>query len=286
MKNVGIFVFCLIVADNIYGQASNLPTIFIHTSFSIKIPQNIPKEANFYFSGSRIVTQRTGRDSIMVKPFKIGVQRIIAVVGSKIVWTEYYQVVGKTSKQVLFKGFENDVIVPVKIPDGSHLMLESNNGNIVPYTKDLFVILPSEAGKCKITAKLQGQKVWEDEFEVRNKDTPRLFLANVQGKPVNTSAPLPAQFSYRVMVEDDTIFQENIPNYGYRVNHISYELHRNNKPIKKIDDYSGNIQSPQTIGARLGDKVVVKVEDCQIICPRCCNGYIKILPNEFSFVVK
>ncbi len=277
------------MAGKVCGQVNNLPTIPIQKEYVVVIPSHLSQVATFYFTGSSFLPLKTQKNTLIIKANQVGVQRLIAVVNQEIVWTKYYQVIGQTDKQVLFVNTDNFVIMPIDIIERNIPTYETDNGKIVPASvRNAFIISPFHTGKCAIIAKIKGKIVWKDEFEARKILPPYLFLANAQGIPVNIDNALPAQFSYRIAVQDDPIFQENPASYGhgYRIIGISYVLYRYNKAIKESFSADGSIQSPQSMGARVGDKIVIKVEEIQRICPTCCFEQIKILPNEFSFLVK
>lgn len=269
------------------GQVNTLPALTNHVPISIAIPSHVPKDAIFRFEGGWEWQLKTTADSLTVTPRYVGVQKLFAYHKGQIVWEKYYQVKGLTEKQVFFVNYPNYVRIPIKFAKYDTLIFETDNGRVIAATQiDAFAAVPTKAGKCKIIAKLQGQKIWEDEFEVRKETTPVSFLANMAGKPLDLQKPLPAQHAYRVMIKADSVFCENVKDYGHRAMDIDYVLYRQNKPIKQFYSVDSTIQSPQSIGAKSGDKIQVVVRGIQLTCSLCCHSYYPKSYSEFIFTVK
>jgi hypothetical protein len=282
-----------------FGQASSKPVLYYLKENLIKAPVDVPKGKQLvweqvHYENGKLINRRslfgryTANPNEFIARLYLGEAIIVVSLDGKEVWKQTFVV--RRSTNVLYKNCENEIFMEIDLPNARGLTYETDNGTIIPSAHVFYALAyPSTEGKCTITAKLQGNIVWQNTFEVRAyspASSYTLYLGNAQGKEIDTSKPLPANTEAGIRIGLDSTFKQSII-VNYRVYGVTYTLSRGGKTLVMGRSADVSIPTPQSLGARSGDVMFIQVEGVQNVCPRCQIENLR-LPSvsSFTFTVK
>jgi hypothetical protein len=295
MRIYFLMLFWFVGTTCSFGQVSSLPVLYYLKENLIKIPVEVPQgkrlfwESVFYNEKGKYIGKSsniTGRytpnpNEFLIYP-PLGKIHVVASLDGKEVWKQTFFV--KRSTNILYKKQENDIIAEVDLPKYTHLTFETDNGTLWPYYLQAR-IFPAQEGTCTVTAKHQGKIVWQNTFEVRDLPSYTLYLGNANGKALDISKPLPTNTETRVCINVDSTFRQSLRN-GYFVGEIRYILSRGGTTISSGKSIS-DIPTPQSLGARSGDKMTIQTITVHHIIPHGHKHEIKLPPiTSFTIIVK
>ncbi|TAE10731.1 MAG: hypothetical protein EAZ95_14440 [Bacteroidetes bacterium] len=284
-----VFIFCLYLGVvGALAQTNEKPYLRLRKENSVTIPVEVPKGKVTFVYNDRVGYVREGKTpkQIIITPYHTENFKVAVLLEGKQIWEKEYEVKRSTDKQILFVHEKSTICLPTTIPPNAQVTVETDNGTFYTYRSHRGVIQPNKVGKCLMTAKINGQKVWEEELEVRKETPPEFFLANAAGKKLDLRLPLPAHLSYRAVLAPDSLLMENTEGFGYRMYGVYYSLWRGNKAIQSGQSADGSIPSPKSMGAIAGDKMMVQIMGAQKVYSTCPILNIKVPDEPFVFTVR